>query len=249
MREIPVPGQLYRHFKNKMYQIVAIARHTETGEQLVIYQALYGDFGIYARPLDMFLSEVDHEKYPEVKQVYRFEEVEKGSLPPACSPKPQVSENEPIENGRIARTMPEADKKRAAQTLPERDDGRAAVTLPERQTFIPTQPRDRSMFRRREDVCRRSNGAKDAWTPVTVAPDAKGPDPNLMAFLEAESLEEKYMILVKMRDVITDRLIDNMAASLDVMISEGDLIRRYDELKYTIRIRMKYEDGSRLRPL
>ena len=74
MREIR-QGQFYRHFKGGLYQVMAIATHSETKEKMVVYQELYGDYGIYVRPYDMFVSEVDHEKYPQVKQVYRFTQV------------------------------------------------------------------------------------------------------------------------------------------------------------------------------
>ncbi len=75
-RELPRQDEIWCHFKNKLYKIVAIAQHTESDEQLVVYQAMYGDEGIYARPLNMFMSEVDRDKYPDVEQQYRFELIE-----------------------------------------------------------------------------------------------------------------------------------------------------------------------------
>ena len=72
MRDIKING-IYRHFKGDYYLVVDIALHSETKEELVIYRALYDDNKLYARPKAMFLEKVDRNKYPDVKQEYRFE--------------------------------------------------------------------------------------------------------------------------------------------------------------------------------
>lgn len=194
MDRTPKPGELYRHFKNKLYQIVTVATHSETGEKLVIYQALYDDFGVYARPLDMFVSEVDHEKYPDVKQKYRFERIT-----PQTKQTDMQAKSEAVRQS--AAKMPEA--------------GSVQVQTSKVQ--------------------------------VADADDDQAPNPRLMEFLDADTFEEKYNILVSMRDTITDRLIDDIAVVMDVVVPEGSLQKRYDDLKNTIKTRQYYEFSNRLR--
>lgn len=164
----PRSGEQYLHFKQNLYQVITVAEHSETGEKLVIYQALYGDFKIYARPLQMFISLVDREKYPQVQQRYRFQLAEKHKTETVSSMK--------------------------------------------------------------EDSAEQKKSAED----------------KLMAFFDAETMEEKYKILVDMQEEINDHMINNMAVVLDVVIEEGPLERRYEELKTCVRTFQRYE-CSRLR--
>lgn len=194
MDRTPKPGELYRHFKNKLYQIVTVATHSETGEKLVIYQALYDDFGVYARPLDMFVSEVDHEKYPDVKQKYRFE--------------------------RITLQTKQADTQVKSEAV-----GQSAAKLPEAGSVQ----------------------VQTSKAQVSEADEDQAPNPQLIKFLDADTLEEKYNILVSMSDTITDRLLDDMAVVMDVVIPEAPLMERYEDLKNIIRTRQHYEFANRLR--
>lgn len=91
MRHNPRPQEMYRHFKGKQYQIRCLAKHSETGELMVVYQAMYEPFETYVRPLSMFMDEVDRTKYPDAGQKYRFallgeeeEEFEAGKAQPAA---------------------------------------------------------------------------------------------------------------------------------------------------------------------
>lgn len=196
MDRTPKPGELYRHFKNKLYQIITVAQHSETGEKLVIYQALYGDFKTYARPLDMFVSKVDHEKYPDAGQVYRFEKVE-----------------------------PEQKAESEQKTEPEQK----AVT-------------------QQKDGCGNTDSYAGSQAISQENNDnAEQINPGLLEFLDAETFDEKYNVLVSMRDNIDDKLIDDIAVVMDVVIPEGKLMDRYDDLKNTIRTRQRYEFSNRLR--
>lgn len=194
MERIPKSGEFYRHFKNKLYQIVTVAEHSESREKLVIYQALYGDYKTYARPLEMFTSEVDHVKYPDVKQKYRFEKVEPGEVAKAVEP---IAEASVINTESVS----------AAQ--------------------VTTQAK------------------KPENEPVSTEADEL-PEPGLLEFLDTDDWDMKYNILVSLRDKMTDKLVDDFAVSLDIVIPEGPLEKRYEELKNCLRTRQKFE-SQRLR--
>lgn len=165
MNQIPQAGEIYQHFKGKLYRIVALATHTETGEQLVIYQALYGEFQVFARPLSMFLEKVDAKKYPDAAGKDRFMRIPMAEAAAVPQPVPAPSEN-------------------------------------------PVEPR---------------------------------PDPGLLAFLDADSYEEKLEVFASLEGKVDLHMLNAIAASLDLELSEGSLEEQYDTLKSCLMTLERYE--------
>lgn len=184
----PRPGEQYLHFKNKLYQVIAVARHADTDEAYVVYQALYDDFAVYVRPYREFIGEVDHEKYPHVTQTWRF------------AYRNNLEQQESISEHPLQEKESVADESAVSAAAPQETD-------------------------------EEGSGGINPW---------------LDRFLDAESFSEKYQLICDMRADVTDKLIDDLAAVMDVVIPEGRLADRYKELRACAQMKQKYEI-SRLR--
>lgn len=191
MNQIPQAEEIYQHFKGKLYRIVTLATHTETGEQLVIYQALYGEFQVFARPLSMFLEKVDAKKYPDAAGKDRFMRIPMAEAAAVPQPVPAPSEN-PVEPRPAA--MPSEN---------------------------PVEPRP---------------AAASSESPVEPQPD-----PGLLAFLDADSYEEKLEVFASLEGKVDLHMLNAIAASLDLELSEGSLEEQYDTLKSCLMTLERYE--------
>ena len=211
MTFIPKPHEIYKHFKGNLYQVVTIAEHSETGEQLVIYQALYGDFKTYARPLAMFTGEVDRQRYPEVIQRFRFE------LQGTDADR-QIRETEAagVEHPVSTQTTVTASQPAAAQATPI-----VAQNIAVQATATAAQTTMASV-----------SPAEDE-EPVL--------DPLVLEFLDADSYEEKLNILAGLHHRITNEMITTMAISCDIEVNDGEPEERYEELKNCLLTMEKFE--------
>lgn len=191
MNQIPQAGEIYQHFKGKLYRIVTLATHTETGEQLVIYQALYGEFQVFARPLSMFLEKVDAKKYPDAAGKDRFMRIPMAEAAALPQPVPAPSEN-------------------------------------------PVEPRPAAMSS--ENPIEPRPAAASSESPVEPQPD-----PGLLAFLDADSYEEKLEVFASLEGKVDLHMLNAIAASLDLELSEGSLEEQYDTLKSCLMTLERYE--------
>lgn len=211
MTFIPKPHEIYKHFKGNLYQVVTIAEHSETGEQLVIYQALYGDFKTYARPLVMFTGEVDRQRYLEVTQRFRFELQGTDADRQICE-----TEAAGVEHPVSTQTTVTASQPAAAQATPIVAQNIAAqATATAAQTTIASV-----------------SPAEDEEPAL---------DPLVLEFLDADSYEEKLNILAGLHHRITNEMITTMAISCDIEVNDGEPEERYEELKNCLLTMEKFE--------
>ena len=217
MNQIPQAGEIYQHFKGKLYRIVALATHTETGEQLVIYQALYGEFQVFARPLSMFLEKVDAKKYPDAAGKDRFMRIPMAEAAAVSRPVAAPSEN-PVELRPDAMSSENPVEPRPAAMSSEN----------------PVEPRSAAMPSESTVESR----AVAASSENSVEPQ---PDPGLLAFLDADSYEEKLEVFAALEGKADLHMLNAIAASLDLELSEGSLEEQYDTLKSCLMTLERYE--------
>lgn len=228
MSFIPKPQEIYKHFKGNLYQITAIAEHSETGEQLVIYQALYGEFKTYARPLAMFVGRVDREKYPDAEQEFRFElqgaDAERQRAESASEPDAPMQKPAPEPDAPVRRTVPGADEavQRTAQD---------SVWESKRDTG----GKEESAFGWD------AGGEAVQEDPVQEDPEEVTLDPFVLEFLDSDSYEQRLNILAGLHHRITNEMITTMAIACDIEIDEGDVEERYASLRTCLLTLERYE--------
>lgn len=323
MERVPASGDLYRHFTDKIYQVVTAAVHAQSGEKMVVYQEMSGNFGVYVMPLSQFLGRIDDGRYPKASQKHLFEQIERtgwpyqeqddtdtGRLPqglPGTARSGQSSQEmpafmQPVRNrssaassvgkaGADAVKEPEAAPEEEPESMAERADGTklpqdasdapqsegqgvqtvielpglgkhgaktldAASRRPERPPVSrPADAKrasgwdmtedgdgtyDEKRRRQLEEREQRRGLFRKPQQRQTAAEELRA-NPCLLRFLEADTYEEKFHVLNAIQDEITDRLIDDMAVVLDVVIPEGPLHDRFHQLKDVILTRQKYE--------
>ncbi len=211
MRPKPRPQEIYKHFKGNIYQIITLARHSESGVKMVVYQQLYAPFEVYVRPLEMFMSKIDTRKYPNEKQVYRFERLDIRG-----------------EESESATSFPL--KETSVQTLNR---------ILNRGKQEPVQEAEPKPAPAEESVQPAEVTATERQTPETGEGDAL--DEGVLEFLDADSYEKKLQILSMLHSRITDAMIDTMAVSLDTEVKEGDIETRYSELRNCLLTMERFE--------
>ena len=253
MTHIPQPQEIYRHFKGNLYQIITVAEHSETGERLVIYQALYGDFKIFARELGMFTGRVDRSKYPNCAQEYRFELVDGKNR---ADQRVQGSATAQTQLKDIVVDATNAGRKALAESTAS--SGGKDSAGHETKESAGHEAKESVGREAKESAGREAKESAGHETKESAGPKAKESvesaqrtreedaeqitlDPMLLEFLDAKTYEARLNILAGLHHRITQDMITTMAVSCDIEVGDGEVEERYQQLKNCLLTLEKYE--------
>ncbi|MDE7310071.1 MAG: DUF1653 domain-containing protein [Eubacterium sp.] len=326
MGRLPGAGELYKDAANRIYQVAAVAVHANTSEQMVVYQAMFGDFGIYTMPLQQFLGEADAGQGPQAVQQPLFKRMEKPEIQKGAwkelheeTRTDAFVEREKVQADAFGQREKEQEgafgqqEKRqndrglsgtgnSLQGTQSRQSGEFVLALKARTgnngslhanaqnvsgqplysantaeqqiaggtdaqpaNRLQSRPRTQSPAEARRVLRRHEEGtAKEGDYEYEKrrrqleereqrremfrrtgrqesASEELRANPCLMKFLEAKTYDERFQVLKEIQDDMTDRLIDDIAVVLDVVIPEGELHDRFRQLQNIILTRQKYE--------
>lgn len=257
MDRVPGAGELYKDTAGRVYQVVAVAVHAQTGEQMAVYQAMYGEFGIYVMPLARFMGEADAGQSFGALRQHLFERLEKPAIAAQAQDLKETGEPADAKDG-----LQRAQGRQGGEfvlALKARADAEAAALAPRLQPRTQSPAEAKRVLRRYETETAKEAGydyekrrrqmeereqRREMFRKTErheSASEELRANPCLMKFLEAETYEEKSRVLHEIQEDMTDRLIDDIAVVLDVVIPEGELQDRFRQLQNIILTRQKYE--------
>ena len=219
-RPDPVAGEVYRHFKGNLYEVVTIAVHTETSDRLVVYKSVDTPGKVFARPVDMFLSDVDRLRYPFIKAKYRF----------------TLVENEKNDVAKIEKTILEDLKD---EITPDTNNVEQK----------PVEEKSDNNNERIVDNNKETQVIENLDTDDTAKYKEDGTlvlDPVVEAILDAKEYTKKIENFQLLRGKCTEEMLTMLAISLDVQLTEGTIDDKYAQILQTLRMHEKYE-SARLR--
>lgn len=227
-RQAPVEGQIYKHFKGSLYRIVAIAVHTETSDKLVVYQSIEKPERVFARPLDMFMSEVDRLRYPLVKAKYRFTLLVEAEV---------VEEDSEPETEVITNTEAKQEECTCKTSEGESSNSEDKKDIVNESTEISET----------EDIKETTDAIDESDDTAKYKEDGELVlDPYVEAVLDEKEFSKKIENFEFLRNKCTEEMLVTIAISLDIQLEEGTVEEKYAQILKTLRMHEKYE-SARLR--
>ncbi|WP_026498069.1 DUF1653 domain-containing protein [Butyrivibrio sp. WCD2001] len=244
----PKPQEFYRHFKGGRYQVITIARDADTGEEQVVYQALYGDYTVYCRPLSEFVSEVDRDKYPNADQKMRFELFapyenkadEEISAAPVKTK--EVTPVTPVETKEVTPAFEKEEQDNVIRPQTDVIKKRAIDMLKSADTPMKKEEKEDNTS---DKVIKPDpdNEINSNYMNRTIEEEAEdfGMNPLVVRFLDARNSAERIEVLNLIRPVVTNDMIDVMAMSIDTEIPGDDPDVRCAELRECLVTKQRFE--------